>query len=208
MDKNNESGMEEVFGRQDFDSWEDAWGKYILEMQGHGTGEEGKQEELPYSRGIPYEYVMEGSAHDPERERVHGLRMEGMGCGEISEITGIPEDQVREYLRKLGLPEEGAAIRIQPLPGQGESAALCPVCGARLQQPYKGRHRRFCSDACRYVFWNQKHRDEPKDGRAAVCMTCGREFQAVNEKVHQRRYCCWPCYFRARYGRWPAQRVR
>lgn len=207
MAEEKKSGMAEVFGRQDFNSWEDSWERYVSGIQEGIVVENGQQDSLPYSRGIPYEYVMEGPAHDPDRDRVHSLRMEGMDCGAISGQTGISEERVKGYLKELGLPETGAVLLLMPQDTHGIST-LCPVCGERIVQPYRGRHKKFCSDACRYAYWNQKHRDGAKNGRTAVCETCGKEFIAVNETIYQRHYCCWPCYFRARYGRWPRRRVR
>ena len=75
----------------------------------------------------------------------------------------------------------------------------CKYCGKRLIQPYGKREKKYCSDKCRFLWWNG-HRNELKKKTVCIriCSFCGVSFKAY--KSENRKYCCRDCYYKARYG--------
>lgn len=157
------------------------------------------------------EGIIEGGAYDPQRERVREMRMAGEECKAIAGRMGIPEGQVIVYCIQLGLPVSGPC-RTMGLPAEDEAwlkyrrgepeGRKCPVCGRVLEQPYRGRRRKFCSQRCKDKFWNDRQKGRQEElGREAVCENCGKKFIAVNEKNGERRFCGRDCYFEFRYGK-------
>lgn len=158
--------------------------------------------------GIPLECVSEGNAYDAEREKVRRLRLAGLECREIAEQTGIPVGQALVYCLQLGLPTSGICglgfseeeeewLRYR----KREPAGMrYPVCGSVLEQPQRGRWKKFCSNACHDKWWNrEKRRDE--SGGEITCENCGKKFPVAKAARRKRRFCCRKCYFEYRYGR-------
>lgn len=76
---------------------------------------------------------------------------------------------------------------------------FCPNCGKEIIQPRRGRRKVFCSDKCRWE-WKSKHANFThwKSARVATCPVCGKQFIAVREKRHRRKYCSRACANKAR----------
>lgn len=160
---------------------------------------------------VPLECVSDGNGYDLRREQVRALRMRGIECQDIAERTGIPAGEVIVYCLQLGLPVTGPCSRLRLSPEDEEwlryrcgepQGRKCLVCGRVLNQPSRGRKKKFCSIECRNKFWNERWRENAEaHGREAVCENCGKVFYAINEGKGARRYCSRECYFDARYGR-------
>jgi endogenous inhibitor of DNA gyrase (YacG/DUF329 family) len=73
-------------------------------------------------------------------------------------------------------------------------SGLCPECGSPVYQNPRGRHKKFCSDTCRYA-WKNKHPNQAnwKSTRTAICPVCGKEFMASREYKTERKYCSHAC---------------
>ena len=81
---------------------------------------------------------------------------------------------------------------------------FCPQCGRAIVQNRTGRHRKFCSDACRRQWWNHHPMPEHwQSVRKAVCPVCGKEFLASREYGKLRIYCSHACANRGRSARRP-----
>ena len=79
---------------------------------------------------------------------------------------------------------------------------FCPQCGRAIVQNRTGRHRKFCSDTCRRLWWNHHPMPEHwKSVRKAVCPVCGKEFLASREYGKLRIYCSHACANRGRFAR-------
>ena len=79
---------------------------------------------------------------------------------------------------------------------------FCPQCGRAIVQNRTGRHRKFCSDACRRQWWNHHPMPEHwQSVRKAVCPVCGKEFLASREYGKLRIYCSHACANRGRSAR-------
>lgn len=159
---------------------------------------------------IPLECVSDGSAYDSRREQVRELRQRELSCKEIAERIGIPEGNVIIYCLQLGLPVTGPCWTMKLSPEDEAwlryrrgvpDGRKCLVCGKILNQPNRGRKKKFCSDECRNKYWNDRWRESAEEhGREAVCENCGKTFYATNENKTQRRFCSRDCYFEYRYG--------
>lgn len=126
----------------------------------------------------PAALITAGDACSGDREQVRRLRMGGMKCGQIARETGLTEERVKNFCRELGLPEQGSC-RLKELSEeeaawieagmQGAPAnRLCPHCGFAVMQPRRGRQRRFCSDACRSAYWNDRRLAQPPRSRTVM----------------------------------------
>jgi endogenous inhibitor of DNA gyrase (YacG/DUF329 family) len=79
---------------------------------------------------------------------------------------------------------------------------VCMRCGKPINQKEQGRTRKFCSEKCRRVWWNENQQARNKSEDATynyVCPYCGREFGAYGNK--KRKYCSHNCYIRDRFWR-------
>jgi transposase len=76
----------------------------------------------------------------------------------------------------------------------------CETCGEEIRQRAGKKQRRYCSDACRYAYWN-KHRNERerKWRQKTECKNCGEEIRSYGE----RKYCSQACYIEYRYKKEP-----
>lgn len=84
--------------------------------------------------------------------------------------------------------------------GPDETVDVCPNCLKCFQQNPRGRRRKFCSEKCRTA-WNHKYVNPTishASSRTVVCPECGKEFTAVREYGHLRKYCSRACANRGR----------
>ena len=88
------------------------------------------------------------------------------------------------------------------------ATGFCPNCGKSVEQPKRGRPKKFCSERCR-TNWNHRH-PKPENWsniRIAICPMCGREFQAVREYNKPRKYCSHACANKGRAAERRHERV-
>ncbi len=76
-----------------------------------------------------------------QKSELKRLRLSGMSYAAISKAMGISEDTIKKHCRRNGLMKT---------PGKD----CCPVCGEKLVHIQGKKQKRFCSDACRYRWWN------------------------------------------------------
>lgn len=131
-----------------------------------------------------------------EKTEITRMRGDGMGYSAIARKLGISENTIKSFCRRNGLTKQGA----DPFPQFPEIAEKpCLCCGKPVIQ-YPGRkEKKFCSDACRYRWWNS-HTGEAggKAMHAYTCPACGKSFSAYGSR--NRRYCSHGCYISARFG--------
>ena len=74
-----------------------------------------------------------------------------------------------------------------------DGRTLCRQCGKSLQQISRGRSKLFCSDKCRYNWWNvQRALLGGGNTVTLTCLNCGDDFTTYGQK--DRKYCCTVCY--------------
>ena len=126
-------------------------------------------------------------------DRIIDLREKGMGYRAIALETGLTRDLVRYYCKSRGF---GGKIK-ETLTDKG---VLCPQCGKAIEQPPRGRRRKFCSESCRRAFWHA-HPEEGNRSESSIyrltCECCGKEFLSYGNR--NRKYCSRDCYVQKRF---------
>ena len=109
-----------------------------------------------------------------EKIKVIELGNQGLTIREISQITGIPTTTVNRWKN------------------EGNKVVVCPVCRKKFLSRKGFKGKKFCSDKCRYTWWNS-HRSLMKH-RSSVqtkCPHCGELFIARRKG---QLFCCRNCY--------------
>lgn len=129
-----------------------------------------------------------------EKERVRQMRLEGISHSQIASGLGLSVNTVKSYCRRNALPVGG----VDSAPT--ETTPHCEQCDKRLVQDPKRKAKRFCSDVCRYAWWNA-HRNSvaKKTARKQTCAYCGGPFESYG--YENRKYCSHACYIKDRFGR-------
>ena len=127
---------------------------------------------------------------DKEKERIADYRREGLSYSKISKLTGFSINTIKSYCRRCGLVEHRESK---------ENVTPCEQCRKAVTQTSGRKHKRFCSDICRTLWWNA-HQDEinKKSEKSYVCRNCGKTFSSYGNK--ERKYCSHACYIAHRYG--------
>ena len=129
-----------------------------------------------------------GVLRPEQAQEITRLRGLGMGYKLIAAELELSRDTVRNYCRKNNLDGD---VGTDPL-----SEGVCRQCGQPLD-PEAPKSRKFCSDACRWKWWNAQSESahRPMSKRQEVrCANCGKVFIAYQNKG--RRYCSHACYIR------------
>ena len=108
-----------------------------------------------------------------------------MSQNEVENCPGVVEyafedQQIEEFLRCV-------------------AKRFCPECGEAFPRNPRGRPKVFCCDACRRAWWEKHPQPEHwKSTRKLICPVCGREFLAIRDYAHKRKYCSRSCSNKAR----------
>lgn len=146
---------------------------------------------LPFRRGLGNISVLGGGLMTrKEKESVRFLRGEGYGYLAIATRLGISLNTVKSFCRRNGL----GGIAEKP------DRQTCRQCGKPLAQEPKRPARKYCSEACRRIWWKEhSHLVNKKAFYSLTCAHCGKEFQSYGNQ--KRKYCSHPCYIAARFGK-------
>ena len=110
------------------------------------------------------------------------MREAGQSITQIAAALGLNVNTVKSHCRR-----------------ERQSGDCCKHCGVPLVQLPNGRNKVFCSDKCRYAWWD-KNREKMQ--RRAVypitCAGCGVVFESYGNRG--RKYCTHKCYVASR---WP-----
>lgn len=130
-----------------------------------------------------------GVMTDNERESIREMRLAGDGYKAIAAKLGLSLSTVKSYCRRAGLSGDATKAPV----------AMCLQCGKPLTMVPGKKHKKFCSDVCRFRWWNA-HRERLKRTviHTVVCAGCGREFTIYGSTG--RKYCSHSCYIKARFG--------
>lgn len=129
-----------------------------------------------------------------QAQQISYLRYEGKSYREIAGMLQLRETTVKTHCSRHGLTDKSIEmLRV------GKDAAVCPCCGSVIVQIPKQKPRKFCSDKCRYDWWNKNQSLRRTQAEYShVCAECGKEFYSYGSK--KRKYCSRRCYLAARYG--------
>ena len=126
-----------------------------------------------------------------QKERIASLRGEGASYSQIAATLGISENTVKSYGRRNRLDNAVAETQIIPV-----ATSPCAQCG-RPMTITKRQDKRFCSDACRLIWWKEHpqalHR---KAIYSFSCSHCGVSFDSYGNS--HRKYCSRGCYAKAK----------
>ena len=129
-----------------------------------------------------------------QAQQISYLRYAGKSYREIAGILHLGESAVKTHCSRHSLTDKSIeTVRA------GKGVAVCPCCGSVIVQIPKQKPRKFCSDKCRYDWWNKNQSlRRHQAGYSHVCAECGKEFYSYGSK--KRKYCSRRCYITARYG--------
>ena len=127
---------------------------------------------------------------EEEKIKIERLKNSGVSCNQIANIMGISLNSVKSYCKRRGFVSPKKNI-------EGSNAGTCKNCGNAITQNHGRKHKSFCSDKCRYDWWN-KHISEGKEKNkySHICPNCGKKFYARKDQ----KYCCHSCYISSRFG--------
>lgn len=115
-----------------------------------------------------------------DKIKICELRMNGYGYKKIASELGISVNTIKSYCRRHNIQAK---------------QDKCKMCSAVIEYTSKTRKKRFCSDKCRYAWWNNQ-RTAVKGGFSTQCLYCGKEILSFKSK--NRKYCSRECYAKAR----------
>jgi endogenous inhibitor of DNA gyrase (YacG/DUF329 family) len=129
-----------------------------------------------------------------QKQQIKYMRGKGDSYAVIAAELGISENTVKSFCRRNNL---GAGVKIEP---PAQTTEFCETCGNPLIHTTGSKRKRFCSDKCRLLWWN----DHPECiNRKAVynftCSHCNAEFSTYGNK--ERKYCSHACYTADRFGK-------
>lgn len=126
-----------------------------------------------------------------QKQAIAALRLQGGSYAEIAAYLNLSPNTVKSFcLRNKITPVSQTGSGVVENAGN-----ICKNCGALLEQVSKGRKKTFCSDRCRYIFWNRSRREKPY---RLTCQHCGRKFISFGNK--NRAYCSRECYALSRHS--------
>lgn len=123
---------------------------------------------------------------DIQKQTITSLRMQGLTYAEIAAVTELSPNTVKSFCQRS---------HIQVPPSEPVMSDKCKNCGAPINQLPGAKQRIFCSDKCRYTWWNAHRRKQPYH---LLCHHCGREFISYGNR--KRRFCGRECYLLDRQG--------
>lgn len=125
-----------------------------------------------------------------QKQAIRDMRQKDMSFSTIGVALGLSANTIKSFCRR-----ENIDIQSNP---DDEKQDRCKNCGAPLKHHPGSRKKTFCSDKCRYTWWN-RHRVYlgHKSTHRLTCFHCGNEFSSNNKK---RKYCGRECYIHSRYG--------
>jgi len=123
-----------------------------------------------------------------QKQQIIEMRKRGISFSDIAAIVGLSRNTVKSFARREEIKKAKEA-----------ESGFCLQCGKPLVQVPKTKPRRFCTEKCRYTYWNG-HRNlmGHKGKNPMACCYCGREFDTHGKKG--RKYCGRQCYAHARWG--------
>lgn len=136
--------------------------------------------------------------NETQRTQIWAMRSQGLGYGTIAKATHLSRDAVRKFCgRRPELKGYGSVVQLMI---REKGYDYCLHCGHILHHKPVGRPKKFCSDRCRKVYWDE-HQDEHDKTKTAyqelTCHYCGRSFLSYANP--NRKYCSHACYIQERF---------
>lgn len=114
-----------------------------------------------------------------EKNKIYQLKKEGYGYKKIANELGLSASSVQSFLKRN--------------PMDLDLLGTCKRCGMTIQSIKGKKRKQFCSDRCRWDWWNSHIKEVNKKAfYTLTCKHCGKEFTAYGNQ--KRVYCCHDCY--------------
>jgi len=121
-----------------------------------------------------------------QKEAILVMRRQGCSYPVIAERLLLLPNTVKSICYRSG-------VKVQPAADKPHT--VCKNCGAPLEQSVGGRKKTFCSDKCRYDWWNRTRSKQPYQ---LICLYYGKKFISYGNR--KRKFCGRECYILSRYG--------
>lgn len=134
-----------------------------------------------------------------QKDQIARMRDNGADYGMIATTLGIDKNTIRVHCQRHGLVARPVRTVLPLIPISTSDEQPKPTFGACAQcgRPLTSNHqRRFCSIACRTIWWNH-HPDHTNRRAYYVCQQCGKRFFSYVP----RKYCSHQCYVNTRFGK-------
>lgn len=134
-----------------------------------------------------------------QKEEIYKLRLQGLGYKAIARELLISEDAIKIYCKRHHLNGPAEVVQLNAEVIQ-KNSGLCLRCKNPIRQKKRGRTKKFCSNACRYAWWNENPDKRGTKDTAVYCYTCehcGKQFNSYGNK--RRKYCSHNCYIKSRF---------
>lgn len=116
-----------------------------------------------------------------EKNKIYQLKKEGYGYKKIANELGLSVSSVQSFLKRN--------------PMDIDLLGTCKRCGMTIQSIKGKKRKQFCSDRCRWDWWNSHIKEVNKKAfYTLTCKHCGKEFTAYGNQ--KRVYCCHNCYIK------------
>ena len=117
------------------------------------------------------------------------LRKSGYGYKKIASILNISNNSISSFCRRNNINTSSLACD-----------GYCAYCGMPFSVDKNHKNKRFCSDRCRYKWWNEnKEKVNEKKKQKAKCKYCSKEFMKF--PTSPQKYCSFGCYIKDRFRR-------
>lgn len=91
-------------------------------------------------------------------ENIKKLRENNYSISQIARTLDISVNTVKSICRRYGFTtSEEVRGSIPPVITQ-DTLSKCKYCGRLMDNPWHRKQKSFCSDKCRYDYWNQEKR--------------------------------------------------
>ena len=117
---------------------------------------------------------------------IQKLRAAGKSYAEIGAATGLSVGTIKAFCSRNAV--EASQVTIP----------RCEFCGAEIARVLKHKPKRFCSDRCRYRWWNKTRDKLAGNGTIRVCAHCKKEYPSYD---NESKYCSHSCYIAQRFGK-------
>jgi hypothetical protein len=115
------------------------------------------------------------------KNQLKQMRKEGYGYKKIAKELGLTLSVVRYACNKIN--------------DEDLLEGHCEKCGLKIKSIKGKKRKRFCSDRCRWDWWNKHQKEVDKKAfYTHVCKWCNKEFTTYGNK--NRVYCSHDCYIK------------
>lgn len=139
-------------------------------------------------------FLLEERMTTAEKDRIHEMRLLGLSYSQISNDLNISENTIKSYCRRHNLGK----TMTKKSTGIIDEKDVCRQCGKPIKQGSKGKHKKFCTEECRRLWWKANDANiQRKAYYTLVCHGCGKSFKSYGNS--KRKFCCHACYIKYRF---------